>query len=659
MCIIEKMMYRRFFFLLISLTFSGLGVSQTSVVLDSSFVKECLNGAWKYLEEPGKADSAVWLIRPALKAKPEEIGENRFYRMVYTLYIAYRENDQIDSALVYGEKATAGFLGLRDTLYSGVLMRCLAEDYTARGLYSKAIGHLHLATQMLEEKKDTSTLLGVVSVRTLLFKDMGECKQGIAYGEEVLPMAQSYLETSGNPAASIYYLHLLSAIALNYQGVGKPKKAIDYLRMGENLIDQLPDSGYLTQNFEIMGEVLMEIGAYPEAEKYFQRALFMDRQAFFTIGVASHLSNLGHVAILKGELNKAQEYLLEAETLALKLDNIEVLKDVYQYWFLYNQAAGELERALESLQKHHHLKDSILNIEKLKVIDELEARFETQKKDAELAQKRITISNQALRLERNTLGLLGLGGLVVLLVGAGFLWRLRVQKQQAWARKQQELELRATRLSAMIDSQEQERMRYSTDLHDGFGQLISVLRMNLKAFAETPTKPKLLDQSVTVLDGMYDELQAICFNMMPRVLVKDGLVDALKEFARRVGAAGKVTLSVGAFGMEKRLPERHEVALYRIVQEWVNNILKHGDGDAIELQLVCDEKEITLTVEDNGSGFDPAALEHGTGNGWKNIHYRSHLIQGELELDTRPDAKGSTLILNVPLIGVIGETPSA
>ena len=100
--------------------------------------------------------------------------------------------------------------------------------------------------------------------------------------------------------------------------------------------------------------------------------------------------------------------------------------------------------------------------------------------------------------------------------------------------------------------------------------------------------------------------------------------------------------------MDERLSEIQEISFYRISQEWINNILKYSDAEKVTLQITRDEGEITLLIEDNGSGFDKNLLTQGKGNGWKNLNTRTNLIKGELELETHPDNKGNTLIVNAP-----------
>lgn len=209
-------------------------------------------------------------------------------------------------------------------------------------------------------------------------------------------------------------------------------------------------------------------------------------------------------------------------------------------------------------------------------------------------------------------------------------------------------------MQALVKGQEDERDRFARDLHDGFGGMISALNLNLKGLksVKSTDAEKRLDvfnASSEILKSMHTELKNICFDLMPQTLVKKGLQAAVEEFGSRINASGEKQVEVIFFGLKDRLPELQEISLYRITQEWTNNILKYSDATQISIQVTKHEDEITLMIEDNGMGFDRDELIQGKGNGWKNLNSRANLISGELELDTTPGQRGNTLILNAAL----------
>ena len=287
----------------------------------------------------------------------------------------------------------------------------------------------------------------------------------------------------------------------------------------------------------------------------------------------------------------------------------------------------------------------------LNELNALQTRFETREKESQLREQASTIENQELTLERNTAiisGLLiGLGLLLVLWLW----WRNRVQKQQQAALNQLAAEAREAQLTAMIDSQEQERHRFATDLHDGLGQLISVLHMQVRTLlGNSSTADKsVLEHSNTLLSDMYTELKAICFNMMPHALNIGGLQPAIEELAVRVNSGTQITMELAFFMQSARHHERLEVAVFRMVQEWTNNVLKYSGATNIALDITSDATELTVMITDNGKGFDTAVLTNSKGNGWKNMQQRANLIKAELTVESQPGHNGSTFILNVPL----------
>jgi len=216
-------------------------------------------------------------------------------------------------------------------------------------------------------------------------------------------------------------------------------------------------------------------------------------------------------------------------------------------------------------------------------------------------------------------------------------------------------------MEAIVKGQEDERNRFAKDLHDGFGQMISSLMLNIKGLETAQStnfekRSNIFRQSTAILNDMYVELKNICFNLMPQTLLAAGVGEALKEFANRINESGEIIVEVSFYDLEERLTEIQEISIYRISQEWVNNIIKYSNASKIELQITKDDDEITLLIEDNGAGFDKSALESGKGNGWKNIHSRANLIKGVVELDTTEGIKGTTFILNAPTkIEVRGE----
>jgi len=368
-------------------------------------------------------------------------------------------------------------------------------------------------------------------------------------------------------------------------------------------------------------------------------------------GLIANSLNLGKAYIRKDFLDSAFIYIHESIDLAMRFEDMALLRDGYDVLIEAYELKNDHLNAYKTLILRNEIQDSLSNILKQNQLDDIIIKYEAKEKEQQIALQKAALAEQDAALIQNRVLLFSSILLIGLLLIIGALWRNRVSKKQQLELQAQELKSKEAEINASISSQEKERARYARDLHDGFGQMISILSLNLgslKENAKPADRQRVFEESEQVISEMYDELKGICFDLMPQTLVKDGLKSGLLEFAERINQTNQVFVETNFFGLDQRLEELQEISLYRISQEWINNILKYSDATKVTLQITKDEEEITLLVEDNGTGFDKSKLVTSKGNGWKNLNTRTKLIHGTLELETTPNQRGNTLIINSP-----------
>jgi signal transduction histidine kinase len=407
-----------------------------------------------------------------------------------------------------------------------------------------------------------------------------------------------------------------------------------------------------------LGYVLLDLADYELQQGNFNACLRYIKQSTKIRKAIGDVQGVAVNTVIMGEtyynIKRYQEaipYFKKTVTLASDIGYTDLLRFSYEQLEKSYVNLGQYQNAYLNQKQSQALKDSLFNLDRSKVIEELQAQYETEKKEKQLAIQEATIAQQDLVIQRDRILLAGAAILILALLIIGLQVRNRLKLKQEKQIEEAKSRAREQQIQAVIESQERERNRFSRDLHDTFGQLISVLNLNMDSLQKADGQLKKQDifkESTSVLEDMYQELKNVCFNLMPQSLVKNGLQSALEEFSNRINQTGKLKVELNVFGLDERLQDLQEISLYRISQEWVNNILKYGDATQVTLQVTRDEEELSLLIEDNGSGFDRSALEEGKGNGWKNIQSRSNLIRGELELDTQTGRRGSTLILNAP-----------
>ena len=195
-------------------------------------------------------------------------------------------------------------------------------------------------------------------------------------------------------------------------------------------------------------------------------------------------------------------------------------------------------------------------------------------------------------------------------------------------------------VDSMLKGQEEERSRLAKDLHDGLGGLLSGVKFSLSNMKEnlivTPDNMAVFERSLDMIDTSIKELRRVAHNMMPEMLTKFGLDEALKDYCNTVNATKLLAVKYQSLGMETRLDKATEIIVYRIVQELLNNILKHAAASEVFVQLIRENDRLNIVVEDNGKGFDTAVLENNKGAGWVNIRSRVEYLKGQLDVHSEP-----------------------
>jgi two-component system NarL family sensor kinase len=227
-------------------------------------------------------------------------------------------------------------------------------------------------------------------------------------------------------------------------------------------------------------------------------------------------------------------------------------------------------------------------------------------------------------------------------------------QQQRITELEKERQLLAAR--AVLQGQVEERTRLSKDLHDGLGSLLSSTKYSFSNMQEnlviSPASVAAFERSMSMLDRSITELRSIAHNMMPEALVRFGLDTALKDFCNSVDQSGAIQLTYQSFEIdESSIPPLTAGAVYRMIQELVNNVLKHADATTALVQLFRKGNALSITVEDNGRGFDPDLLSFSDGTGLLNLKNRVAYLNGTLDIQTSP-GKGTSVnieILNVAI----------
>lgn len=210
-------------------------------------------------------------------------------------------------------------------------------------------------------------------------------------------------------------------------------------------------------------------------------------------------------------------------------------------------------------------------------------------------------------------------------------------------------------LEAIVNTEEKERKRIARDLHDGVGQLLSSVKINLGVAKEYIAKSKLaettelVDKSRTAIDEITEELRNISYNLLPPSLEQFGLASAIAEEVNKLKSNPELFVHFDNSTTDLKFDPKVEIVLFRVFQELLNNALKHAKASEITIQLIQHKAELVMMIEDNGRGFElRTSVEKKDSSGLKNLYSRIAFIDGKISVDSTPRS-GTSIIIEIPL----------
>lgn len=200
---------------------------------------------------------------------------------------------------------------------------------------------------------------------------------------------------------------------------------------------------------------------------------------------------------------------------------------------------------------------------------------------------------------------------------------------------------------------EQERIRMARELHDGLGSMLSGIKHSFSAIKNNLTlnnqQQDQFDYTIDKLDDSIKDLRAVSHTMFSAELLEQGLEAAIKNYCNAVTVTSRIKISFESiFQQPAGLSGEQAFHIFRVVQELVQNVIKHSKATEAIVQLSYDNKILAVTVEDNGIGFTIASLQGKTGIGLKNVESRIKMLHGKTDIQSKP-GNGTSVFIEVPV----------
>ncbi len=580
------------------------------------------------------------------------------------LCLEYQKMGSYDSALFYGNTAfkIAKKITYKKGIASAYINIGLVDYY--QGDFNAALKKYFIALKIFE-KDETSSEEGVAAV----YNNIGMIYERINRYDDALKnygKALTIRKKIGNEkglATSYNNIGIIQSIKKSY------KKADDNFKKSLKLWLKLNDKKSLSLaynnigfNLYSEGDAFQKSGSPQKAKRNFKLAfqnyytvLELQKQIGNKRSIALSYSNIGETYLKIGEYLNAKKEYEKALELSTEIGEVFLLKDIYIGLALVNEKLGNYKEAYQQQQLYSKYKEKIFDKESTRQIEEIQAKYETEKKQKTIEIQSLQLSKQQLQITQNKVQvILLIAGMILIVIITYLIINRNKAKQRAVSQKNI-LTQQKRHAKTLICTLEQERIRIARDLHDGIGQTLvgaitnhEQLSTELNSFSEN--KKQIFNSTSIILDTAYKELRELSHQMMPRVLELTGLSEAISDLLDK---SLKTTLIDYSFDQQpiNEIPENIAISIYRIFQELLSNIIKHSEAKSILINLYRTQQRIMLIVEDDGIGIKDAinsSKAKSNGIGLMNITARTQIMNGTFLIE-KGKIKGTTSTLIIPL----------
>ncbi len=568
-----------------------------------------------------------------------------------TAHLFYTDRGDLAKGMRYADSSfmlMEGDTSSENLIQKAYLHHNVASDYNKMGDYEQALAHYSQAGELLKKYQPQSV--------AYVYSGLAEVYEKLMLPEKVDEYDQKAIEEAekSGDSASIAQRHLNHISRLiNGKDIAKAEQNLDkiaplVLKLNKNII--------LFSYYQNKGAVDFEQERFAEAARHYKTAY---DKAVEADDANQQVMVLYPLALSAMKTNQTQEAKLYLDTLLKKSLDSKMMfgeQNAYNGLAKWYEEKGDYQSANKYLRELTELTDSIASQELRDKVAMTEVRFKVQGKDNEIKMLQDEREIQRLSIrQKNTLNYILIGGAVALLIILLLGYRNYTNRQQLQQQRISELETekQLTATEAVLKGEAQERTRLAKDLHDGLGGMLSGIKYSFQHMKGnmimTPENHQAFERSMDMLDSSIQEMRRVAHNMMPEALVKFGLGAALKDFCNDIHRSGALQVNHQFIGLEKdSVSDTVAITVFRIVQELLNNVLKHASATNVMVQVAKNDTTLSVTVEDDGKGFNTSTLDNSRGIGWSNIRNRVEFLKGNIDIKSVPNA-GTSVLIEIPV----------
>lgn len=604
---------------------------------DSAVINQQIKKAMLFAQNPATVDSADFYLNKFYVSSKKinySKGIVEYFRIKAVSYFIQQKEDSVQVAI---QKAFGEARRLKNQKELALVMDLKGWIFQNKEQYDSATYYFIDALKIADSNNDIKFSAEIANNLSILFWTIGDFKKAATYASGAyfngLKLRDTMLMSNG-----LFNLGNAKGQLKQYDSA-----RILYRKVTELITDPSKYNYVLFRALSNDAAMLSEENRTDESIKKYKEILQLSSKVPPSL-MAYIYSGLGAAQLKKNLPADAEVNLTKAVSIAQRANDTYSLRDNYLLMAKIKKARSDFKSALFFREKYDSLNEKMMNEATTKNMHALEKKYNSAKKDNQIARQQLSLAeNKNIIQTKNNINAALISGIILLLFVALLVYRnfrnrhkILKQSEELKMQKIQELENEKQLIAArsLLQGQEEERTRLARDLHDGVGGLLSGVKLsmsNMKGnFFLSEENALAMSNVIMQLDQSIAELRRVSHNMMPESLIKYGLKEALENYCETLNISGKIKVQLQAYGMEERMEQSNEIVAYRMVQELLNNVIKHADAKNVLIQLVRKQDHFTLTVEDDGKGFDPKEISSGAG--LQNIKARAEYLNGTLDI---------------------------
>lgn len=557
---------------------------------------------------------------------------------------------ETDSALMYFRSALAIRKSLGNHANTAGLCIQMSNVFKNKGVKDSAFYYMYEAQRYYDKTNDSVQIASVYVELANLYTTYGNYAISLKNLNKALPI---FVKNNNSELLSQTYIEYGNL----YFKQSENKKALFYYLKAKKVNEVFENPTYSALIDNCIGLCYDEMGDKQNAILYFKKSISAYTELEMPNELAMLHFNLGNLYVNIKQADLGIHHLEIAKKIGEEIKDtyrisrcFEILSDAYAI-------KGDYYRAYQCYLKYNALSDSILNEEKVKQIAEMNVLYDTEKKSQQI--ELLDAQNKTKTARNNLL----VSGIITLIISLFILAYILIQRNRI-AKKNETIaqqkienilnEQEIKTYNAMLEGQEEERKRIANDLHDRLGSMLSTVKLLFSALDNKIDKAvddnkQQYNKATSLLDEACVEVRRISHNLSTGMVSNFGLNAALEELSESINESKLISCKLLVYGLEERLDLSIEIGIYRMIQEILNNILKHAQAKNIIIQINKYDDSINITIEDNGVGFNVEEKKNSGGLGLASIEARAKKLSGTYTIDSSI-GRGSISIIDIPLI---------